>query len=79
MGQELGDEMKEKRIKKRKTDHIDICLNEDVEARNVTTGFEDVFFIHRALPETLVISVAVENPGMNTRLSISSSLSSWSG
>ncbi|RLI02771.1 type 2 isopentenyl-diphosphate Delta-isomerase, partial [Candidatus Bathyarchaeota archaeon] len=43
--------MKEKRIKKRKTDHIYICLNEDVEAKKITTGFEDIFFIHRALPE----------------------------
>ena len=51
MGQELSDEMKEKRIKKRKTDHIYICLNEDVEAKKITTGFEDIFFIHRALPE----------------------------
>jgi len=51
LGQELSDEMKEKRIKKRKTDHIYICLNEDVEAKKITTGFEDIFFIHRALPE----------------------------
>jgi len=37
--------------RKRKADHIRISLNQNVQARNVTTGFEDVNFIHRALPE----------------------------
>jgi len=35
----------------RKLDHIQICLEKNVQARRVTTGFEDVFFVHRALPE----------------------------
>ena len=38
-------------IAKRKNDHIRICLEEDVKNRNVTTGFEDVRLVHRALPE----------------------------
>ena len=38
-------------IRKRKADHIRISLNHDVQARGITTGFEDVHFIHRALPE----------------------------
>jgi len=37
--------------RKRKADHIRISLNQNVQARSVTTGFEDVNFIHRALPE----------------------------
>lgn len=37
--------------RKRKAEHIKISLNRNVQARNVTTGFEDVNFIHRALPE----------------------------
>jgi isopentenyl-diphosphate delta-isomerase len=36
---------------KRKADHIKICLNEKAQAREATAGFEDVQFIHRALPE----------------------------
>lgn len=36
----------------RKVDHIRISLNQNVQAKNITTGFEDVDFIHRALPET---------------------------
>jgi isopentenyl-diphosphate delta-isomerase len=37
--------------RRRKTDHIRIVLRQDVQARMVTTGFEDATFIHRALPE----------------------------
>jgi isopentenyl-diphosphate delta-isomerase len=35
----------------RKADHLRICLNENVQARKVKTGFEDVQFVHRAFPE----------------------------
>jgi len=35
----------------RKAEHIRICLNEKAQARKATTGFEDVQFVHRALPE----------------------------
>jgi len=35
----------------RKLDHLRICLNEDVESNLVTNGFEDIHFVHRALPE----------------------------
>ena len=39
------------KTEKRKAEHIRICLNEKAQARNATTGFEDIQFIHRALPE----------------------------
>jgi isopentenyl-diphosphate delta-isomerase len=38
-------------IENRKADHIRICLTKDVQARRITTGLEDVYLIHRALPE----------------------------
>lgn len=38
-------------VEGRKADHLRICLEENVQARKITTGFEDVFFVHNALPE----------------------------
>jgi isopentenyl-diphosphate delta-isomerase len=40
-----------KETTKRKTEHINISLKRDVQARSVSTGFEDVGLIHNALPE----------------------------
>jgi isopentenyl diphosphate isomerase/L-lactate dehydrogenase-like FMN-dependent dehydrogenase len=38
-------------MRKRKSDHIRISLDRNVQARNATTGLEDVHFVHKALPE----------------------------
>jgi len=40
-----------KETRKRKADHIKISLNRKVQARTATTGFEDIYFIHKTLPE----------------------------
>ncbi|WP_234414488.1 type 2 isopentenyl-diphosphate Delta-isomerase [Paenibacillus sp. CAA11] len=36
---------------KRKTEHIRICLQEEVEGQGITTGFENYRFKHNAVPE----------------------------
>jgi len=35
----------------RKAEHLRICLTKDVQAKKVTTGFEDVHLLHKAIPE----------------------------
>jgi isopentenyl-diphosphate Delta-isomerase len=35
----------------RKAEHIKICLDKKSQAKKVTAGFEDIQFVHRALPE----------------------------
>jgi len=47
-------------IENRKNEHIEICIEHNVEAKGVTTGFEDVFLIHRALPEINLRDVKTE-------------------
>ena len=39
------------KIEDRKLEHIQICLEENIEFENKKTGFQDIEFIHRALPE----------------------------
>jgi isopentenyl-diphosphate delta-isomerase len=39
------------KTEKRKADHIRICIDQKAQARKATAGFEDVQFVHRALPE----------------------------
>lgn len=38
-------------IEQRKLDHINICLKEEVEPKDITTGFEKYKFIYQSLPE----------------------------
>lgn len=53
MGQLLrkGEKKLDDVIGERKADHIEVCLKENVQSRRVTTGFEDVYLLHNALPE----------------------------
>jgi isopentenyl-diphosphate delta-isomerase len=37
--------------RKRKAEHLRISLKRDVQARQTTTGFENIHFVHKALPE----------------------------
>jgi len=46
----LGIKNFKKFTQKRKLDHIEICLKEFVESK-ISSGFDDIFFVHKALPE----------------------------
>jgi len=53
----------------RKSSHIRVCLEEDVQARGKTTGFEDVFLLHRALPEIRRDKISLSTSVFNHKLS----------
>ena len=53
----------------RKSNHIKVCLEEDVQARRKTTGFEDVFLVHRALPEIKRDRISLSTSVFNHKLS----------
>jgi len=38
-------------VSNRKVEHLEICLKEDVEMHFNTTGFEDIWLVHRCAPE----------------------------
>ena len=79
MGQGLGDEREDRRVEKRKMDHIHICLNKNVEAKRVTTGFEDVFLIHRALPELNLEEIDLSTEAFGYKFSAPIMISSITG
>jgi isopentenyl-diphosphate delta-isomerase len=54
--------------RKRKIDHIRISLNRNVQARKTTTGFEDIYFVHRALPEVDKQKIDLSTTIFNYRL-----------
>ena len=60
----------------RKADHIRINIEEDVAFKGLTTGFEDYFFMHEALPDLALDDVdtgcTIFNRPLNTPLLISS-------
>lgn len=56
-------------IDKRKKDHLDICLNQDVEFKTKKTGFEDVMLINRSLPEIDIEEIKLSTDLFNKHLS----------
>jgi len=58
-----------KQTKERKDDHLDICLRENVQARRVTTGFEEIHLLHRALPEINLDEVNLSTKVFNHKFS----------
>jgi isopentenyl-diphosphate delta-isomerase len=53
----------------RKEDHIQICLEEKVQAQITTTGLEDVHLIHRCIPETSFENIQLTTPLFDHTLS----------
>lgn len=45
---------------RRKLEHIKVCLERRVEARSLRAGFEDVYLVHRCLPEVDLDEVSTE-------------------
>ncbi|MDR2700221.1 MAG: type 2 isopentenyl-diphosphate Delta-isomerase [Nitrososphaerota archaeon] len=43
--------MAAEKTEKRKAEHIQICLEQKAQTKTATAGFEDIKFVHRALPE----------------------------
>ncbi|WP_028778814.1 type 2 isopentenyl-diphosphate Delta-isomerase [Shimazuella kribbensis] len=62
--------------KQRKAEHVKIVLEEDVQGKGITTGFEDYRFLHQALPDidfdSISLSTNFLNRDTNTPLLISS-------
>ncbi|QLJ52237.1 MAG: Isopentenyl-diphosphate delta-isomerase, FMN-dependent [Candidatus Fermentimicrarchaeum limneticum] len=54
---------------RRKSSHLRICSTKNVEFAHKTTGFEDVDFIHRALPELGVDKIDITCSAFGKRLS----------
>lgn len=65
----LGVKERVNRIGNRKDEHIKICLERDVETKGVRTGLEDIFLIHRALPEINLRDVRTETIFLNHKFS----------
>lgn len=71
-----GDEMD---ISGRKTDHIRISLQENVNSRGVATGFDSYRFWHNALPELNFHDISLETSFMGKKLSAPLLISSMTG
>ncbi|WP_188456058.1 type 2 isopentenyl-diphosphate Delta-isomerase [Virgibacillus oceani] len=69
----------EEGINKRKTEHIRLCLNENVEGVNKTTGLEGISFIHNALPEIDFADIRLDTSFLNKMLKAPFLVSSMTG
>ncbi len=69
----------EKDINQRKTEHIRLCLTEQVEGVNKSTGLEGVSFIHNALPEINFADITLETEFLQKKLKAPFLVSSMTG
>ncbi|SES98841.1 isopentenyl-diphosphate delta-isomerase [Oceanobacillus limi] len=71
--------MAEEGINKRKTEHIRICLTDNVEGVNKSTGLEGISFIHNALPEVNFHDIKLETRFLDKTLQAPFLVSSMTG
>jgi isopentenyl-diphosphate delta-isomerase len=65
-------------IQKRKKDHVDLCVNDDV-GYETPTGFDQYYFRHNALPEVNLEDVSVEGTLLGRSFSFPLMISSMTG
>jgi len=69
----------EQGINQRKTEHIRLCLTENVEGIDKTTGLEGINFIHNALPEINFDDIEIGTSFLNKQLKAPFLVSSMTG
>ncbi|WP_284140875.1 MULTISPECIES: type 2 isopentenyl-diphosphate Delta-isomerase [unclassified Virgibacillus] len=69
----------EEGINRRKTEHIRLCLNDQVEGINKSTGLEGIAFIHNALPEINFNDIQLGTSFLNKKISAPFLVSSMTG
>ncbi|MFD2760038.1 type 2 isopentenyl-diphosphate Delta-isomerase [Lentibacillus juripiscarius] len=66
-------------INKRKTEHIRLCLNDNVEGVNKSTGLEGIAFIHNALPEINFADISLDTDFLDKPIKAPFLVSSMTG
>ncbi|ASN07191.1 type 2 isopentenyl-diphosphate Delta-isomerase [Virgibacillus necropolis] len=66
-------------INQRKTEHIRLCLNDNVEGINKTTGLEGISFIHNALPEIDFKDIQLDSSFLGKKINAPFLVSSMTG
>lgn len=64
---------------KRKNEHIEICLNQDVNEKGITTGFERYRYSHQALPEVDFSEIDISTSFLGKRIQAPYLISSMTG
>src|SRR5699024_10613726 len=66
-------------INKRKTEHLDLCLKENLAGVNKTTGIEGISFMHNALPATDYDEISLERSFLDKTIKAPFLVSSMTG
>ena len=74
-----SEKMSESGINKRKTEHIRLCLTDQVEGVNKSTGLEGISFIHNALPEINFNDIEIDSTFLGKQIKTPFLVSSMTG